>query len=124
MKYVALAVVSFPENAELGLTQSQVSARNHALKPHGSRQGWWITTAPVQFKVGEKFKYDGDISKGMALSADDARKAAQARADADAQAREAAEAEALAKAQAEATARQEADEALRKLQFQTPPAGA
>lgn len=107
MKYITLAVLSLQAGALLGLTESQAAARQTVLAPVPGRKGWYTTTGPVQFKVGEELLHDGELPKHLAdaVESPDAQQAkarAKARAKADAKAK--AEAEALAREEAESEA--------------------
>ncbi|MDF3821977.1 hypothetical protein P3G55_18880 [Leptospira sp. 96542] len=66
MKYTAVSVVTLPEDAVLGLSEQQAKARAHALSPMG--KGRYKTKAPVHFKVGEVFVYEGELPKVLASS--------------------------------------------------------
>lgn len=68
MKYTAQSVVSFGAGSDLGLSKPQADARIASLHPVDGRKGWYTTTAPVQFKAGEEFQYDGDLPKGVAVA--------------------------------------------------------
>lgn len=86
MRYTAIAIVTLPAGAVLGLSESQAATRKHALEP-GKKKGFYTSTATVQFKVGESFHYDGDLPKGLAdslESEESARQVAKSRAEADA----------------------------------------
>lgn len=74
MKYIAIAVVSLPAGAVLGLTEAQVAPRKHALAPVAARKGWFEAKAEIQFKAGEVFLYDGVMPKAMASAVEDAEK--------------------------------------------------
>lgn len=65
MKLKALAVLSFPAGTSLGLSKAQAALRAHALQPDPERKGWYITTLPTQFKIGEVLHFDGDMPKSM-----------------------------------------------------------
>lgn len=64
MKYTAVSVVTLPEGAVLELSEQQAAARKHALLPVG--KGRYKTSAPVQFKTGEVFGYEGELPKVIA----------------------------------------------------------
>lgn len=64
MKHTVIAVLSLPAGTRLGLSKDQARRRAHALKPAG--RGYYLTTAPVQFKVGEQVDYDGELPKHLA----------------------------------------------------------
>lgn len=66
MKYTTIAVLSLQAGVVLGLTDAQAAPRMHALAPVPDRKAWYTTTAPVQFKVGEVFIFDGDLPKHLA----------------------------------------------------------
>jgi len=88
MRYTAIAIVTLPAGAVLGLSELQAATRKHALEP-GKKKGFYLSTATVQFKVGEPFHYDGDLPKGLADCVEreeSARQAAKAKAEADAKA--------------------------------------
>lgn len=72
MKYTAVSVVKLPAGATLVLTEAQANARKHALEPVPRAKGRYTTTAPVQFKAGEVFVYEGDLPKAMASSLEQA----------------------------------------------------
>ena len=97
MKYIATTVVQFPAGVDLGLSKEQAALRGHCIAPHAKRKGWYTTTGPLQFKVGEQFLYDGDMPKAMASMMEPAEKAAS-KAEQDAKAKAAAEAKAHADA--------------------------
>lgn len=97
-KYTATAPVTLPVGAVLGLTEVQASARRHALQA-AKKRGIYTTTAPVQFKAGEVFHYDGDLPKALASSVEADAVAAKAEAKAAAEAAAQAKAEALAASQ-------------------------
>jgi hypothetical protein len=65
MRYTTTAIVNLPVGVVLGLSESQAAARRHALEPKG-RKGTYVTTQPVQFKVGESLDYEGDLPKSLA----------------------------------------------------------
>lgn len=65
MKYVAVAALTLPAGSVLGLNESQFKARKHALKPAG-KKGVYTCTEAVQFKAGEEFHFDGELSKAQA----------------------------------------------------------
>lgn len=48
----------------LELTKEQAAARKHSLQDLG--EGLYEITGPVQFKAGEGFGYDGELTKAMA----------------------------------------------------------
>ena len=68
MKYVAVALISFAAGMELGLSKLQSSARMHLLTPIARRKGWFVTTGPMQLKIGEEFYCDSEIPKNLANS--------------------------------------------------------
>ena len=111
MKYTTIAVLSLQAGMLLGLTEAQAASRKTALAPIPTRKGWYTTTGPVQFKVGEEILCDSDIPKHLAdavespdVSQAKARAKAKAKAKADAEAVAAAEAAALAASEAAAVA--------------------
>lgn len=65
MRYTTTAIVNLPAGVVLGLSESQAANRKHALEAKG-RKGAYVTTQPVQFKVGESFEYEGDLPKSLA----------------------------------------------------------
>jgi hypothetical protein len=98
----------------LGLTESQAASRKTVLAPVPARKGWYTTTGPVQFKVGEEILHDGDLPKHLAHAVEtpDAQQAkAKAKAKAKADAKAKAEAEALAREEDEAQAEADAADA-------------
>ncbi|OGT01878.1 MAG: hypothetical protein A2143_02350 [Gallionellales bacterium RBG_16_57_15] len=79
----------------LTLSADQANPRAHALKPLGKNRFEIIN--PVEFKVGEKIGYEGELPKALAdnlTSAEDTEKAAKKAADAEAKAKALAEADA------------------------------
>jgi hypothetical protein len=93
MKYIATTVVGFPAGADLGLSKEQAALRGHCIAAHPKRKGWYTTTGPLQFKVGEHFLYDGDMPKSMASMVEPADKPTskaeqEAKAKSDREARE------------------------------------
>lgn len=68
MKYLAIAMVSFPVGAELGFDPAQVANRKYVTQPHPSRKGWVVATAPLQVKAGEHFHFDGELPKQTATA--------------------------------------------------------
>ncbi len=72
MRYRLTSLVVLPAGSPLTLTESQASAREHALRSMGG--GEYIAMAPVSFKVGEIIGYPGDLpaSWGAVLCDDDA----------------------------------------------------
>lgn len=66
MKYITLAVLSLQAGTCLGLTEAQAASRKTVLAPVPARKGWYTTTGPVQFKVGEEIMHDGDLPKHLA----------------------------------------------------------
>ena len=111
MKYIATSVVSFGAGAELGLTKAQAASRQAFLSDLG--KGWYIATGPVQFKIGEEFRFDGDLPKSMAA---DVEALAKAKSQADAEAKAKAEAEEKLRLEAEEADRLAAAEALASAQ--------
>lgn len=101
MKYITIAVLSLQAGMLLGLTEAQAASRKTVLAPAPSRKGWYTTTGPVQFKVGEEILCDSDIPKHLA----DAVESPEAK---QAKARAKAKADAKAKAEADAAAADEA----------------
>ena len=98
MRYTAVAALTLPAGSVLGLTEAQAAARKHALKP-ASKKGVYTCTEAVQFKAGEDFHFDGEISKaqaaGVMTEADKAKadKAAARAAEAEEKAQQKQEAE-------------------------------
>lgn len=103
MKYTTIAVLSLQAGMLLGLTEAQAASRKTALAPIPTRKGWYTTTGPVQFKVGEEILCDSDIPKHLA-DAVESPDVSQAKAKARAKAK----ADAKAKAEADAAAADEA----------------
>jgi len=64
MRYVTTSVARFAAGTVLTLSKGQAAIRSHALKALGD--GRYETTAPVEFKVGESFGYDGELPKSLA----------------------------------------------------------
>ena len=78
------------------LSAEQANPRAHALKPLGKNRFEIIN--PVEFKVGEKIGYEGDLPKALAdnlTSMEGAEKAAKKAAEAEDRAKSKAEAEAV-----------------------------
>ena len=59
----AMEVVTFGVGNVLKLDDKQAGVRKHVLKARGD--GVYETTGEVQFKRGEKFGVEGEISKAM-----------------------------------------------------------
>lgn len=119
MKYTTIAVLSLQAGTLLGLTEAQAAPRKTVLTAVPARKGWYTTTGPVQFKVGEEILCDSEIPKHLAdaVESPDASQAkakgkarAKAKADAEAAAAEA-EAAALAASEAAALANEQPDQA-------------
>lgn len=66
MKYVTTAALCLPAGTVLGLSEPQAAPRKHALCALPARKGWYTTTGPVQFKVGEQIAYEGALPKPVA----------------------------------------------------------
>jgi colicin import membrane protein len=99
MKYITIAVLSLQAGMLLGLTEAQAASRKTVLAPAPARKGWYTTTGPVQFKVGEEILCDSEIPKHLAdavESPDVSQAKAKARAKAKADAKAKAEADAAA----------------------------
>lgn len=64
MRYRVTSTLSVGPGTLLGLTKEQAVPRAYALAAKGS--GQYLTTLPVQFKVGEVIGYEGDLPKGQA----------------------------------------------------------
>jgi len=54
----------FPAGTRLALDAAQVRSRRHCLKAVGD--GFYLTTAPVQFKAGEVIGLEGEPAKAQA----------------------------------------------------------
>lgn len=67
MKFQAIAVVTLGVGAVLGLTREQAARRRACTAPITGREGWYRSTAQVQFKRGETFLYEGGLPKSMAV---------------------------------------------------------
>ncbi|MES2685484.1 MAG: hypothetical protein V4706_01615 [Pseudomonadota bacterium] len=81
MKYITTAVLALGAGVALGLTEAQAAPRKHALSPIAGRKNWYVTTGPVQFKIGETILSDAELPKALADQAETAdKKAAKARA--------------------------------------------
>jgi len=50
----------------LELSKEQAAARLHNLKPVKGKRPLYEVVGPVEFKVGEKIGYEGDLPKSMA----------------------------------------------------------
>lgn len=61
--YKAMKVVTLAQG-NVSLTEDQAKTRAHNIK--GMGDGVYQIVNPVQFKAGEKFGYDGEISKEQA----------------------------------------------------------
>jgi len=113
MKHITIAVLALGAGVALGLSEAQAKLRKHLLTPVEGRKGWYTTTGPVQFKVGEQIETDAGLPKGLAEAVEDLQcaqreskakaKAAEEAAKTEAAAKAAEEAQALADAVAKAT---------------------
>ncbi len=83
-KITTIAVLTLAPGVLLGLTKAQAEPRQTVLAPVPDRAGWYTTTGPVQFKVGEQILHDGDLPKHLVVALDlepKARQRAKAKAD-------------------------------------------
>lgn len=89
-------------SGHITLTAHQAKPRLHALeavKVDKSGNGVYRVTAPLQFKRGETFSYDGEVNKAGVLSDPAAEREAQASAEAKLRASVRAEVEAQVRAE-------------------------
>lgn len=70
MKYTTTAVLSLNAGVALGLSMSQAASRATVIAAIPERDGWYITTGPVQFKRGETFLSDTDLPKSLVDAVD------------------------------------------------------
>jgi len=64
MKYTVTGKSVLLTSGLLTLTAAQAADRAHLVKP-SDKQGQYIIVAPVTFKSGEVFDYDGELPKGI-----------------------------------------------------------
>lgn len=63
------AAITLPAGVRLELTKPQALARERVLHRAG-KNNVYLTLAPVTFKAGESFGYDGDLPKALAAQVD------------------------------------------------------
>lgn len=57
----------FGAGQRLKLTRAQVDSRAHRLTLVDEKKGVYEATAPIEFKKGEAFGFDGDLPKTIAV---------------------------------------------------------
>lgn len=81
IRYQTTSPVTFGAGAVFGLSAAQADSRRPALQPAGD--GMFVAVAPVQFKAGEVFGYQGPLPKALADDLEAVAKAAKAKKLAD-----------------------------------------
>jgi hypothetical protein len=64
--FIVTQVLRLPAGSIVGLSESQVARRKHALEAVPKRKGWYTATLDLCFKVGESIQYDGELPKVLA----------------------------------------------------------
>jgi hypothetical protein len=70
MKYRATAPATIGIGSLVALTPEQLHRRRYLVKPVAGRDGWHSVTAPLQFKAGEEFETDLQMSKSNTVRLD------------------------------------------------------
>lgn len=65
-QYEVIGFAAMIHSGRVALDPRQAAARAHAVEAVKGTAGVFEVTAPIQFKRGERFGYDGDIPKAMA----------------------------------------------------------
>jgi hypothetical protein len=68
--FIVTQVLRLPAGSIVGLSESQVARRKHALEAVPKRKGWYTATLDLCFKVGEAIQYDGELPKVLANAVD------------------------------------------------------
>lgn len=73
--FITLSAITLAVGSVVKLSEKQVNARKHCIKPVDAKKGIYELTEKTQFKTGETFGYEGELPKTLARFVEEESKA-------------------------------------------------